>query len=149
MGPAVTVARSLPPVAPLVLPAAAAVALASLAHGTSQRTPEILPYLMGYVIDIIIVMSCLFALVDSRGLDRISPGMVNLVLREYSQHKGSIHEQVKSYVNDTTLPGLRPKRAINQISELVNGVRYKDLHEAVILSVSKTLDDTEKWITSI
>jgi hypothetical protein len=112
-------------------------------------SPEILRYLMGYVIDLIIVMSCLFALVDSRGLDRISPAMVNLVLREYSQHKGSIHEQVKSCVTDTTLPGLRPKRAINLISELVDGERHKDLHEAVILSASRTLDDKEKWITSI
>jgi predicted metallopeptidase len=76
---------------------------------------------MGYVIDIIIVMSCLFALVDSRGLDRISPAMVNLVLREYSRslHKARIYELIKSYVNDTTLPGLRPARTIVRISELV------------------------------
>ncbi|KAF9505331.1 hypothetical protein BS47DRAFT_1354063 [Hydnum rufescens UP504] len=134
---------------PYVLPAAIAVALASWAYGIYQRTPEILRYLMGYVIDLIIVMSCLFTLVDSRGFDRISPAMVNLVLRVYSQYKGSIQEQVKAYVNDTTLPGLRPKGAINQISELVNGEQYKDLHRAVILSASRTLDDKEKCITPI
>jgi len=94
----------------------------------------------------IIVMSCLFALVDSRGLDRISLAMVNLVLREYSQHKGSIHEQVKSYVTDTTLPGLRPKRAIDRISELVKVGQYRELHAAVILSASRPLDNKEKWI---
>ncbi|KAF9509164.1 hypothetical protein BS47DRAFT_1349542, partial [Hydnum rufescens UP504] len=85
---------------------------------------------MGYVIDMIIVMSCLFALVDSRGLDRISPAMVNLVLKEYSQFKGSIHEQIMSYVNDTTSLSLSTVE------------RYKELHEAVILSASRTLDDT-------
>ncbi|KAF9518824.1 hypothetical protein BS47DRAFT_1388760 [Hydnum rufescens UP504] len=147
VGSAVGVATSAPPSVPYVLLAAIAVALASWAYGIYQRTPEILRYLMGYVIDLIIVMSCLFALVDSRGLDWISPAMVNLVLREYSQYKGSIHEQVKSYVNDTTLPGLRPKRAINQISQLVNGEQYKDFHKAVILSASRTLDNKEKWIT--
>ncbi|KAF9512330.1 hypothetical protein BS47DRAFT_1394330 [Hydnum rufescens UP504] len=149
VGSAVGVATSAPPSVPYVLPAAIAVALASRAYGIYQRTPEILRYLMGYVIDLIIVMSCLFTLVDSRGFDRISPAMVNLVLRVYSQYKGSIHEQVKSYVNDTTLPGLRPKRTINQIPELVNGEQYKDLHRAVILSVSRTLDDKEKCITPI
>ncbi|KAF9503951.1 hypothetical protein BS47DRAFT_1401903 [Hydnum rufescens UP504] len=115
----------------------------------TSAPPEILRYLMGYVIDLIIVMSCLFTLVDSRGLDQISPAMVNLVLRVYSQYKGSIHEQVKAYVNDTTLPGLRPKRAINQISELVNGEQYKNLHRAVILFASRTLGDKEKCITPI
>jgi len=104
---------------------------------------------MGYVIDITIVMSCLFTLVDSRGLDRISPAMVNLVLKEYSRFKGSIHEEVMSYVNDTTFAALKPKGAIDRISHLVEVERYKELHEAVILSASRTLDDKEPWITSI
>ncbi|KAF9506070.1 hypothetical protein BS47DRAFT_1385712 [Hydnum rufescens UP504] len=65
VGSAVGVATSAPPSAPYVLPAAIAVALASWTYGISQRTPEILRYLMGYVIDLIIVMGCLFALVDS------------------------------------------------------------------------------------
>jgi hypothetical protein len=110
-------------------------------------SPEILRYLMGYVIDIIIVMSCLFALVESRGLDRISPTMVNLVLKEYSRLKGSIHEEVKSYVNATTFPAFKPKGAIDRISTLVEVEQYKELHKAVISAASKSLDDTEKWIT--
>jgi hypothetical protein len=68
------------------------------------RSPEILRYLMGYII---IVMSYLFALVDSRGLDRISPAMVNLVLREYSWRKGTVHARVKLYANDTIFPALK------------------------------------------
>jgi hypothetical protein len=96
---------------------------------------------MGYIIDIIIVMSCLFALLDSRGLDRISPAMVNLVLKEYSNspHKTRIRGLVKSYVNDTTLAGLRPARTIDRISDLVQVEQYKDLHEAVIAAYH-TLD---------
>jgi len=151
IGPAVGIATSIPPTAPFVLPAALVVALASWAYGIYQRTPEILRYLMGYVIDIIIVMSCLFALVDSRGLDTISPAisraMVNLVLKEYSQLKGSIHEEVKSYVNDTTFAAFKPKGAIDRISTLVEVEQYKELHRAVISAASKTLDDNEKWIT--
>ncbi|KAF9504844.1 hypothetical protein BS47DRAFT_1386146 [Hydnum rufescens UP504] len=149
VGAAAGVAASAPPSAPYVLPAAIAVALASWAYGIFKRTPEILRYLMGYVIDITIVMSCLFTLVDSRGLDRISPAMVNLVLKEYSRFKGSIHEEVMSYVNDTTFAALKPKGAIDRISHLVEVERYKELHEAVILSASRTLDDKEPWITSI
>ncbi|KAF9516296.1 hypothetical protein BS47DRAFT_1340888 [Hydnum rufescens UP504] len=125
MTPTVAVATSVPPAVPFVLPTPAGVALASWVYGKYRRTPEILPYLMEYVIDMIIVMSRLFALVDSRGLDRISPAMVNL-------HKGSIHEQVKSYVTDTTLPGLRPKRTIDRISELVKVEQYRELHAAWI-----------------
>ena len=89
---------------------------------------------MEYVIHIIIVMSCLFALMDSRRLDRISPAMVDLVLREYSHspHKPRIHGLVKSYIEDTTLPGLRPAHTIDWISELVQVDHYQDLHEAVI-----------------
>jgi hypothetical protein len=79
-------------------------------------SPEILRYLTGYVIDIIIVMSCLFALVDSRGLDTMSPAMVNLVLKEYSRLKGSIHEEVKSYVNDTTFAAFKPKGGIDRLT---------------------------------
>jgi len=102
---------------------------------------------MGYVIDIIIVMSCLFVLVDSRGLCQISPAMVSLVLREYSQHKGRVHEQVKSYVNDITFPALRPKRVIGRISALVEVEQYRELYE-VMIAASRTLDDKEMWITS-
>ncbi|KAF9504149.1 hypothetical protein BS47DRAFT_1355553 [Hydnum rufescens UP504] len=54
-----------------------------------------------------------------------------------------------SYVNDTTFAALKPKGAIDRISHLVEVERYKELHEAVILSASRTLDDKEKWITSI
>ena len=103
---------------------------------------------MGYVIDIIIVMSCLFTLVESGGFDRISPAMVNLVLKVYSrpQHRGRVHKQIRSYVDDTTLAGLKPKSAIGRISELVKVDEYKELHEA-IRAESKTLNRRETWIT--
>jgi hypothetical protein len=61
--------------------------------------PEILRYLMVYVIDIIIVMSCLFALVDSGGLDRVSFSMVNLVPRDRLLRRGAVRSRyMKAYV---------------------------------------------------
>jgi hypothetical protein len=89
---------------------------------------------MAYVIDIIIVTSCLFTLVDSCRLDRISPAVVIPVLGRYSDspYKDRIHDSVRSYIDGTTLSALRPARAINRISELVQVDRYRDLHEAVI-----------------
>jgi len=155
-GPAAAIIGALPYSAPIVVPVAITVVLASWVYGMYRRTPKILRYLMGYVIDMIIVMSCLFALVesrglgrrlDSRGLDRISPAMVSLVLKEYSRRKGSVHEQVKSYVNETTFPALQPNRAIGQISELVKAEQYKELHAAVILAASRALDDEDTWMT--
>ncbi|KAF9509658.1 hypothetical protein BS47DRAFT_141219 [Hydnum rufescens UP504] len=98
---------------------------------------------MGYLIDIIVVMSCLFALVDSRGLDRISPAIGHSRAEGVFRHKGRGHEQVKLYVNDTKFPGLRPKRAIDRISVLVKVGKYKELDAAVILAASRTLDDEE------
>jgi len=123
--------------------------LISWFRGMYQKTPETLRYLMGYVIDIIIVMGCLFILVGSGGFDRISPAMVNLVLVEYcsSPHKRDIHNQIKKHVDNTTLAGLKPTKAIGQITELVKFDKYKDLQEA-ITAKSKTLDNTAGWITT-
>jgi len=123
--------------------------LASWFRGMYQKTPETLRYIMGYVIDIIVVMSCLFNLVGSGGFDRIFPAMVNLVLVEFynSSHKREIHNQIKKHVKDTTFAGLKPNTTIDQITELVKLDKYKDLHEAVIAK-SKTLVDREGWITT-
>jgi hypothetical protein len=114
-------------------------------------SPETLRYLMGYVIDIIVVMSCLFTLVDSGGFGQISPAMVNLVLIEYcrSPYKRGIHDQIKKYVDNTPLAVLKPDKAIGQIDELVKFDKYKELHEAVTQAAkSRTPDNTEGWITT-
>ena len=118
-----------------------------LSHGI--YSPETLRYLMGYIIDITVVMSCLFILVDSGGFVQISRAMVNLVLVEYcrSLYKRSIHEQIKKHVNNTTFAGLKPSMAIAQITELVSLDKYKDLHKAVTAK-SRTLDHAEGWITT-
>jgi len=110
IGPAVGIAMSVPPAAPFVFPAAI---LWQWLHGPMEFTKE-----------------------HSRGLATICPAMVNLVLKEHSRLKGSIHE-VKSYVNDTTFAAFQPKGAIDRISNLVEVEQYKELHKAVISAASK------------
>jgi hypothetical protein len=98
---------------------------------------------MGYVIDMIIVMSCLFALVNSRGLGQISPAMVNLVMKAYSRSKDkdNIHNSVRSYIDGIKLPALKPSLAIDRISELVLQVdQYKDLYETVITTYERNIE---------
>jgi len=128
----------------LQAPMFVAAEVASWVRGMYRKTSETLRFLMGYVIDIIIVMSCLFALVDSRGLDQISPAVVNLVVGAYSDspHKRRVHNLIRSYIDGTSLQALRPGRAIEQISDLVQV--DKDLHEAVISAYTQNSESPQE-----
>ncbi|KAF9520371.1 hypothetical protein BS47DRAFT_1446745 [Hydnum rufescens UP504] len=142
MAPAAAMGKAPPPSASIVLPVATTVALASSADGS----PKILRYLMGYVIGMIIVVSCIFASVkvpwngSECGLDRISPATVSLVLR-------SIHGVRAASMSRSnrmpTPPSLKSKRAIGRISELVKAEQCKELHAAAILVASRTLGEEE------
>ncbi|KAJ7487980.1 hypothetical protein FB451DRAFT_1226117 [Mycena latifolia] len=126
----------IPPAAPFVVPIAAGVIFAAWVYKAYLTTPQVLRGLMGYIIDLTIVMQSLFWLTRAcaEGLSRggqtvatvpITEKLVKLAFTAYAtdKHSRAVHGKIREFVSRTV--ALKPDIVLEHIVELITSHRFQ------------------------
>ncbi|KAJ7094928.1 hypothetical protein C8R44DRAFT_813634 [Mycena epipterygia] len=126
----------IPPAAPFAIPIAAGLVFAAWVYKVYLTTPQVLRGLMGYIVDLTIVMQSLFwltrarALALSKGRDAIATvpltkGLVELAFKAYAtdEHSQTVHDKIRQCVSRTV--ALKPDVVLDHIVELISNHRFQ------------------------
>ncbi|KAF7334090.1 G domain-containing protein [Mycena venus] len=126
----------IPPAAPFAVPIAAGIIFAAWVYKVYLTTPQVLRGLMGYIVDLTIVMQSLFWLTRARA-EAVSKGgamvatvpltkrLVELAFTAYAtdEHSKTIHEDLRPFVKPTF--ALKPDIVLDHIVELIKSHRFQ------------------------
>ncbi|KAJ6592791.1 hypothetical protein B0H19DRAFT_1088532 [Mycena capillaripes] len=128
----------IPPAAPFAVPIAAGLIFAAWVYKSYLTTPQVLRGLMGYIIDLTIVMQSLFWLTRARA-EALSKGgrgdtvatvpitkrLVKLAYTAYAtdEHSAKVHEELREFAKPTV--ALKPDIVLEQIVKLIETHRFE------------------------
>ncbi|KAJ7487966.1 hypothetical protein FB451DRAFT_1226063, partial [Mycena latifolia] len=133
---AAIVSGVIPPAAPFAVPIAAGLIFAAWVYKAYLTTPQVLRGLMGYIIDLTIMMQSLFWLTRARA-EAVSKGgqtvatvpitkqLVELAFTAYvtDTHSTTVHAEIRQFVNRTV--ALKPDIVLDHIVELITSHRFQ------------------------
>ncbi|KAF7368417.1 G domain-containing protein [Mycena venus] len=126
----------IPPAAPFAVPIAAGLIFAAWVYKVYLTSPQVVRALMGYIVDLTIVMQSLFWLTRARA-EAVSKGgaavatvpltknLVELAFTAYAtdEHSETIHEDLRQFVKRTLV--LKPDIVLDHIVELIKSHRFQ------------------------
>ncbi|KAJ7661139.1 hypothetical protein B0H17DRAFT_1337259 [Mycena rosella] len=128
----------IPPAAPFAIPIAAGLVFAAWVYKVYLTTPQVLRGLMGYIVDLTIVMQSLFWLIRARaqavseagGGDPVatiplSKRLVELAFTAYAtdEHSRTVHDALRQFVKRTV--ALKPDIVLEHIVEIITSHRFQ------------------------
>jgi len=127
----------IPPAAPFAIPIAAGLVFAAWVYKVYLTTPQVLRGLMGYIIDLTIVMQSLFWLTRARAEAEskavgnpiatvpLSKRLVELAYKAYAtdEHSRTVHAEIRQFVKRTI--ALKPELVLGQIVKLIETHRFQ------------------------
>lgn len=151
----------IPPAAPFAVPVAAGLVFAAWVYKVYLTTPQVLRALMGYIVDLTIVMQSLFWLTQARAeaLSKevrgnrvatvpLTERLVELAFTAYAtdKHSRTVHDAIRQFVNRKVV--LKPDIVLNQIVELIASHRFQPPEKfETDAKVIKETGETVSWET--
>ncbi|KDQ56951.1 hypothetical protein JAAARDRAFT_47669 [Jaapia argillacea MUCL 33604] len=111
------------PGAVVVAPVVVGVLFAKWVYGVYKVTPSIVRCLMGYIVDLTIVMQRLFLLINPADSAPLTQVIVDSTLEGYdkSREKMEVHNQIREFVRDASIfRGMGKDRVFEQVVTLIN-----------------------------
>jgi len=111
------------PAAIVVGPVAAVVFLAAWAYGVYHRTPANIRCLIGYVVDLTIIMQAIFRASLPHKEGEVDQEHIKEIVDKYdrSETKKDVHDAIRSFVHEQNL--LAREGVVDKIEELINQYR--------------------------
>jgi len=151
-GAATIVSATVPPAAPIVIPITAAFIFAGWVRGVYQKTPDTLRLLMGYIVDLTIVMQSLFWLMRARGgTGPVRRRLVKLAFNAYyeSADKSQVHQEITEFAERTSVLNRTGKDdALDKVIHLINSHRFDPTENSKLRAQAGVVlaeDEDEAW----
>jgi len=118
-GRAVNAVVNNPTVFPVTVPVAVVVFLAEWVLSSYKKTKESLRCLMGFIIDLTLVMDALFYLTRDR--TAVSIRHINQAIAFFKSRKARVHEEIRTWVGQlsSALSHLNPDNAVTKIGDII------------------------------
>ncbi|KAG1722125.1 hypothetical protein EDB19DRAFT_469910 [Suillus lakei] len=139
------------PAAPIVVPIAAGVVIASWVHMAYQHSPVALQRFMKYIVDLTLVLQTLYLVSENQQLSRRA---IKLVVKSYhdSPTSGDVHNRIREYDRQLTILECADRDSLDQLVKLlqsynISAEEMSDLRgrfPAVDLSLNEPWDTVEK-----
>ncbi|KAF7372645.1 G domain-containing protein [Mycena venus] len=127
----------IPPAAPFAVPIAAGLVFAAWVYQVYLTTPQVIRALMGYIVDLTIVMQSLFwvtrahaqAMSKEHGGQMatvpLSKQLVELAFAAYAtdEHSSAVHDEIREFVKRAV--ALKPDIVLERIVELITSHRFQ------------------------
>ncbi|KAJ7321941.1 hypothetical protein DFH08DRAFT_888956 [Mycena albidolilacea] len=147
----------IPPAAPFALPIAAGLIFAAWVYKAYLTTPQVLRGLMGYIVDLTVVMQSIFWLTQARAQKiggsnptatvPLSARLVELALTAYAtdNHSRTVHEKIRLFVKRKV--ALKPDLVLDHVVELIKTHRFQPSKsfEADAENVAEPDDEGGDW----
>ncbi|KAJ6522596.1 hypothetical protein B0H19DRAFT_1202659 [Mycena capillaripes] len=152
----------IPPAAPFAVPIAAGLIFAAWVYKVYLTTPQVVRGLMGYIVDLTIVMQSLFWLTRARA-EAVSKGgamvatvpltkhLVELAFTAYAtdEHSKTIHEDLRQFVKRTF--ALKPDIVLDHMVGLIKSHRFQPSQSFATKAEagSETGEEDVNWETGV
>ncbi|KAJ6583185.1 hypothetical protein B0H10DRAFT_2192598 [Mycena sp. CBHHK59/15] len=128
----------IPPAAPFAVPIAAGLIFAAWVYKAYLTTPQVLRGLMGYIVDLTVVMQSLFWLTQARAqavskVERgaaaatvpLSKRLVELAFMAYAtdKHSKTVHDEIRLFVKPRV--AMKPEMVLDHIVKLIETHKFK------------------------
>ncbi|KAF8173603.1 hypothetical protein K438DRAFT_135869 [Mycena galopus ATCC 62051] len=132
IGVGVTIATQFPPAAPVVIPVIAVIGLSALFlmwfASVYERTPEVLRFFMGYIVDLTLVMDHLFLALLPGQLHRpLTAEDINRALENYKKSEAvAVHTKIRKYAKTSSFKKIyRSNNAEKEVKDLIKAHRAR------------------------
>ncbi|KAL0573415.1 hypothetical protein V5O48_008537 [Marasmius crinis-equi] len=136
------------------LPISAGLSFAQWVYMTYRRSPTVIRVLMGYIIDLALVMQSLFWIVQARGEgQRVTKHLLRLAFEAYEASEGGerawIHNAIAAFVTPSSLLRFGQKDLVlEKVETLITQNRFKppqSLRDRVKALPESLLNEPERW----
>lgn len=146
----------IPPAAVVAVPVAVGLVFAQWVYMVYQETPGVIRTLMGYIVDLTIVMQSLFWLVQSRNSrDKktkalpLDPRLIKLAIQAYreSGDRTRVHHDIQSYVGNTNAFSVayHKDKTLEKVVQLIKNNRFEP-PEKYKRNAVPILEDGYGWV---